>query len=68
MNEHVTDPAFSPVDKIAPVAGRGPRPDGTVEYQITEGDTYLDGKLVPKNPEVIGYIQIEPKEGHSRED
>ena len=68
MNERVTDPAFSPVDQTAPVAGRGPRPDGTIEYEIIEGDTYLDGKLVPKNPEVIGYIQTEPEERHSRED
>jgi hypothetical protein len=60
MNEQVMDQAFKPMDEAQAVVGRGPRPDGTVEYAIVEGDTYIDGKLVPKEgAEVVGYLQIE---------
>lgn len=60
MNEQHTDVAFKPMDEAKPVAGRGPRPDGTVEYAIVEGDTYVDGKLQPKEgAEVVGHIQLE---------
>jgi hypothetical protein len=58
MNEH-TDMAFKPMDEAHKQEGRGPRPDGTVEYQIVEGDTFIDGKLVQKDPEVVGYVQVE---------
>lgn len=54
MNDNV-DKAFEPMD--APVAV-GEKPDGTVTYQIVEGDTFLNGELVGK-PEVVGTIQIE---------
>ena len=54
MNEH-NDPAFEPMD--APVAV-GEKPDGTVTYQIVEGDTFVDGELV-KSAKVIGEVQIE---------
>ena len=57
MNEH-NDVAFEPMDKAGAVAG-GENPDGTVTYQIVEGDTFVDGKLVAKTPEVVGTIQIE---------
>ncbi len=57
MNEH-TDPAFAPVDE-APRKDFGPQSDGTVAYQIVEGDTFEDGKLVKKDPEVVGYVQLE---------
>jgi len=57
MNEH-TDAAFEPMDKTSPVAGQQ-NADGTVTYKIVEGDTYVDGKLVAKEPEVVGTIQLE---------
>lgn len=54
MNEQTNDVAFEPVD-AAPAVG-GVRPDGTVEYQIVEGNEYLNDKLV-KKAEVVGYAQ-----------
>lgn len=57
MNEH-TDQAFAPMDE-APRPNVGPQADGTVSYQIVEGDTFVDGKLVKKDPEVVGYVQLE---------
>lgn len=60
MNEH-TDKAFEPMDKADAVVGR--KDDGTVTYQIVEGDTFVNNELV-KQPEVVGTIQIEePKDG-----
>ena len=58
MNDKINDVAFEPMDKAGTVAS-GPNADGTVTYQIVEGDTFVDGKLVAKEPEVVGTIQIE---------
>lgn len=59
MNERI-DSAFEPMDKATSVAGV--QTDGTVTYQIVEGDTFVNNELV-KKPEVVGTIQIEePKE------
>jgi hypothetical protein len=55
MNDNV-DKAFEPMD--APAAVAGPQTDGTVTYQIVEGDTFVDGELV-KSAKVIGEVQIE---------
>lgn len=60
MNEH-QDHAFAPMDE-APRKDVGPQSDGTVSYQIVEGDTFVDGKLVKQEPEVVGYVQIEESE------
>lgn len=57
MNEH-TDTAFQPMDKVP--ANVGLQSDGSVRYQVVEGDTFVDGKLV--KPEVVGYVQIDQPE------
>lgn len=54
MNDNV-DTAFEPMDKPASV---GEKSDGTVTYQIVEGDTYIDGKRV-EDAKVVGHIQID---------
>lgn len=55
MNDS-NDSAFEPMDQAASVAGR--KDDGTVTYQIVEGDTFVNNEL-QKRPEVVGTIQIE---------
>lgn len=57
MND-TTDKAFEPMDAPRTV---GAQSDGTVTYQIVDGDEYLDGKIVEK-AKVVGHVQIdEPK-------
>lgn len=57
MNEHI-DPAFAPMDE-AEKRSYGQNEDGTISYQIVEGDTYIDGQKVSKEPEVVGYVQLD---------
>lgn len=57
MNEHI-DPAFAPMDEAAKQTS-GPQSDGTVTYQIVEGDQYINGQKVSKEPEVVGYVQLD---------
>lgn len=54
MND-TNDSAFEPMD-AAPAVGQ--KDDGTVTYQIVEGNEYLDGKLV-KEAKVVGHVQID---------
>jgi hypothetical protein len=62
MNEHI-DPAFAPMEK--PAVRVGPQPDGTVTYNVVEGNTYLNDKLV--EPKVVGYVQIDhPENGEGQ--